>query len=192
MKAVVFFLLASIGIASAQEFSKTGEANIDDPYTNVVNMFSLGQPTDNIRIGVSKKPLEGQTFVCLFYIARTNSNQLWIAPPKFQRAEYFLYDSSHKPVPYSPTYHPPGKTYKNISEVPKNIFNVHEGTMLAPFTMPYDTMVLTNVFRLREPGDYKLVAKARIMKINGDGSLSLVSFPPASLMIHMDESFVAK
>ena len=49
-------------------------------------------------------------------------------------------------------------------------------------------MVLTNVFDLREAGDYKLVAKARIMKINGDGSLSLVIFPPASLMIHVGES----
>ena len=73
--------------------------------------------------------------------------------------------------------------------MPKNVFDVHEGTMFAPFLKtPYDAMVLTNVFDLREAGDYKLVAKARIMKINGDGSLSLVIFPPASLMIHVGES----
>jgi hypothetical protein len=188
MKMFLCFLLVSIAIAGAQEIPKMSAGGSS---TNVLDKFTLGQPRDNIRVGISKEPMEGQTFVCLFYVGRTNSNQLWIAPPKFQRAEYFLYDSSHKPVPYAPTYHPPGKTYKNISEVPKNVFNVHEGTMSSPFRMPYDVITLTNVFELADDGNYTLVAKARIMKINSDGSLSLVSFPQASLTVHVDRSSLA-
>ncbi len=102
--------------------------------------------------------------------------------------EYYLYDSSGKVIPYLETYHPANKIYKSISKVPKNVHNVHEGTMWPPFTMPYDQIALTNVFQIERGGDYKLVAKARIMKINGDGSLSVIEFPPVSLPIHWDQS----
>lgn len=175
-------------IGSAQQTPRIFEnTNIVASYGNLLDDFALGQPANDIVVGISKRALPSDIFVCLFYIGQTNSNQLWIAPPQFQRVDYFLYDSSNQAVSYSRTYNPANKTYKLISEVPKNVFNVYEGLMGAPFTMPYDQVVLTNVFQIVRAGDYKLVARGRIMKINNDGTLRLVEFPPASLTIHIDD-----
>ena len=56
--------------------------------------------------------------------------------------------------------------------------------------MPYDEITLTNIFQVEHGGDYKLVAKGRIMKINGDSSLSVMEFPPVSLPIHIRDEDV--
>jgi hypothetical protein len=95
-------------------------------------------------------------------------------------------------VPNLTTYHPDNKTYKSIYEVPKNVHNVYDGLMGPPFSMPYEQIALTNVFQVEHGGDYTLVAKARIMKINDDKSLSTVEFPPVSLPIHIRDEDVPK
>jgi hypothetical protein len=128
-------------------------------YTNLLNYFVLGQPTNDICVGISKLS-QATAIICLFYVGETNSNRLWIAPPRFQRAEYYLYDS---------------------------FGNVHEGLISPPFTMPYDEASLTNIFQIEHRGDYKLLVKGRIMKINDDSSLSIMEFPLVSLAVHIQE-----
>ena len=59
-----------------------------------------------------------------------------------------------------------------------------------PFSMPYEQSTLTDIFQIEHGGDYRLVAKGRIMKINDDSSLSIVEFPPVSLMIHLRDEDV--
>lgn len=159
-------------------------------YVKYTELYALGEPTNDICVGVLKKP-NPNFYVCLFYVGQTNSNQLWIAPPQFQRGEYYLYDSSGKAMPYLAKYHPANKIYKTSHEVPKNIHNLYEGLMGSPFTMPYDQIALTNVFQVEQGGDYKLVVKGRIMKINDDSSLSVVKFPPVSLTVHFQNEDVS-
>ena len=103
-----------------------------------------------------------------------------MGPPQFQRVEYYLYDSSHKAVPYLAAYHPANTIYKTISKVPKNVHNVYVGLMGIDREVPtpYGQVALTNIFQIEHGGDYKLVAKGRIMKINDDSSLSIIDFPP--------------
>jgi hypothetical protein len=155
-------------------------------HINIPSDFVLGQSTNDISIGISSLSCSN-IFVCLFYVGQTNSSQLWVAPPQFKRVEYYLYDSSGKAIPYLATYHPASKIYKTILEVPKNVHGVHKGTMWPPFTMPYDQVTLTNVFQVGHAGDYKLVVKGRIMKINDDSSLSILEFPLVSMPVHLRE-----
>ena len=160
--------------------------------TNLAKYFALGQSTNDISLGILTNSSESNIFVCLLYVGQTNSRQFWVAPPQFQRVEYYLYDSSAKVVPYLATYHPINKNYETISEVPKNVNNVHEGIMWSPFPMPYDQAILTNIFQIEHSGNYKLIVKGRIMKINADSSLSMVKFPPVSLAIHLGDEDVSK
>lgn len=193
-KILIFSCLVGLISFSRAEADETTQANsnkivLNANYTNLLKDFALGEPTNDICVGILKKP-QPNLFVCLLYVGQTNSNQLWIAPPKFQRGEYYLYDSSGKVIPYLVKYHPANKIYKSISKVPKNEHNVYEGLMGPPFTMPYDQIALTNVFQIEQGGDYKLVVKGRIMKINDDSSLSVVEFPPVLLPVHIRDEDV--
>ena len=62
--------------------------------------------------------------------------------------------------------------------------------MWPPFSMPYEQNTLTDIFQIEHGGDYRLVAKGRIMKIKDDGSLSVMEFPPVSLPIHLRDEDV--
>jgi len=174
--------------------SENNQSNVDiavhgENYTNFVSNFVLGQPTNDICLAILKST-KPSAFICLYYVGRTNSNRFWMAPPRFQRAEYYLYDSSGKVMPYLAAYHPDNKAYKSISDAAKNAHSVYEGLMAPPFTMPYDQIALTNVFQVQHSGDYKLIVKGRIMKINDDSSLSILEIPPVSLLIHFREEDV--
>lgn len=160
-------------------------------YTNLLTHFTLGQPTNGVCVGILN-PAQPKLSVCLLCVGQTNRNQFWIAPPQFQRVEYYLYDSStSKLVPYQKTYHTYNKVYNRIYDVPKNSHNAYQGVMWPPFSMPYDQITLTNVFNIGHGGEYKLIARARIMKINRNSSLSVVEFPPVSLTIHVRDQDVA-
>jgi hypothetical protein len=157
--------------------------------TNFLNGYVCGQPTNDISVGIRFfNSSQSNIMVCLLSTNEANSHQLWIAPPKFQRVEYYLYDSSRKAVPYLAAYHPANKIYKTISQVPKNVHGVHKGTMWPPFSMPYEQNTLKDIFQIEHGGDYKLVAKGRLMKINDDGSLSVIEFPLVSIPVHLDQS----
>ncbi len=157
-------------------------------HTNLLNGYVCGQPTNDICLGIKcLNSTRSNIIVCLLCVGQTNSNELWIAPPKFQRVQYHLYDSTLKAVPYLRTYHPADKTYKTSREVPKNPHNVYEGLMWPPFSLPYEHSTLTGMFRIEHGGDYTLVAKGRIMKINDDSCLSTIELPPVSLPIHLND-----
>jgi hypothetical protein len=160
-------------------------------YASLLKQFVLGQPQSNISVGISKSSNPTNIFVCLVYVGQTNSSQSWIAPPQFQRAEYYLYDASGNVIPYLAYYRPANKIYKTISEVPKDVHNVSKGLMWPPFTMPYEQISLNKVFQIEHGGDYKLVVKGRIMKINDDSTLSVVVFPAVSLLIYLKSEEVS-
>lgn len=147
-------------------------------------------PTNNISVGVRYFTNQTDVLVYLTDVGPTNDHQLWIAPPEFQRVELSLYDSSRKVVPHLVSYRPNNKIYKNVSDVPKNIHNVYIGLMGPPFSLPYEQLTLGNVFQIEHSGDYKLVAKGRILKINDDSSLSVIEFPPVILPIHLRDEDV--
>lgn len=196
IKILILFCFASLSLLTI-EAADTTQTNsnatpLDANHTNFLNGYVCGQPTNDISVGIRFfNSSQSNIFVCLFPAGQTNRQQLWIAPPQFQRVEYYLYDSFHKAVPYLATYHPANKIYKTISDVPKNVHGVHEGTMWGPpFSMPYEQSTLTDIFQIEHGGDYRLVAKGRIMKINDDSSLSIVEFPPVSLMIHLRDEDV--
>jgi hypothetical protein len=177
---------AVFSVGAAAQIKTNSDTNLFSVDTNLLNSFVLGQPTNDVSVGILKNSSPSNTVVCLLYVGQTKSRQFWIAPPQFQRVEYYLYDSSGKVVPYLATYHPTNKKYKTIDEVPKNMHNVHEGIMWPPFSMPYEQSSLTDIFQIEHGGDYKLVVRGRIMKINDDSSLSIVEFPSVSLPIHLD------
>jgi hypothetical protein len=194
IKILIFSCLVSLVSLSRVKASETtqdisNKIVLNANYTNLLKEFALGEMTNGICVGILKKP-QPNFYVCLLYVGQTNSSQLWIAPPKFQRGEYYLYDSSGKVIPYLEKYHPANTIYNFISKVPKNVHNVYEGLMGPPFAMPYDQIALTNVFQIEQGGDYKLVVKCRIMKIQDDGSLSVMEFPPVSLPIHLRDEDV--
>lgn len=197
--------LANIFLVEAAEM-KTIKTNSDTTeigviYTNFLNSFVWGQPTNNLSLGIKFlnptvcKAGQPDVLVYLLNVGPTNMGwNVWIGPPNFQRVEFQLFDSAKKDLPYSVVYHPVSKVYKTASEIPKNIHNVRIG-QVAPrrdFPAPYDEIILTNVFRIGRGGDYVLVAKGRIMKINSDSSLRMVEFPPISLSIHLDDQVVSK
>lgn len=181
---VVAVLFSAIGADRAKTNTPTwlpGEWQ-----TNRSNGFVVGQPTNNISIGIRfLNGSQSELFVCLLADPQANSQQFWVAPPDFQRVEYSLSDSAGKAISYLPTYRPPKRVYKTISEVPKNLHGAREGTMWPPFSMPYMESRLTDIFQIDHAGDFNLVVKGRIMEINGDSSLSLIEFPPVSLTLHL-------
>jgi hypothetical protein len=159
--------------------------------TNSLNGYVCGQATNGIAVAIKFfNSSHSNIMACLLSTSQVDRNQLWIAPPQFQRIEYYLYDSSQKVVPYLAAYHPANRSFKTISDAPKNVHNVHEGTMWPPFSMPYEQNTLTDIFQIEHGGDYRLVAKGRIMKIKDDGSLSVMEFPPVSLPIHLRDEDV--
>ncbi len=199
IKTIIFSCFVSLttffSVEAADQIKTNSTADLlNEIQTNLLKSFALGQPTNDISLGIkSVNSSQSNIFVCLFYVGQTNSRQFWIAPPRFQRVEYYLYDSSGKVVPYQATYHPANKIYKTISDVPKNVHGVREGLMAPPFSMPYEQSTLTDIFQIEHGGDYRLVAKGRAMKINDDGSLSIIEFPPVSLPIHLrDEDMPTK
>jgi hypothetical protein len=193
LKIKIAILSCLVGFANflAIEAADTTQTNsnattLDANPGNFLNGYVCGKPTNGISAGIRFfNSSQSNIMVCLFSTSQANRNQFWIAPPQFQRVEYYLYDSSHKAVPYLATYHPANKIYKASHEVPKNVYNVYEGLMASPFTMPYEENTLTDIFQIKHGGDYRLVAKGRIMKINDDGSLSLMEFPQVSILIHL-------
>jgi hypothetical protein len=182
--------LSGIPAAETKQTHSNG-AVLDTNYASLLRQFALGQPNGNISVGISKSSNPTNIFVCLLYAGQTNSSQLWIAPPQFQRDEYYLYDASGNAIPYLASYHPVNKIYKTISEVPRDVHNVSKGLMGPPFTMPYEQISLTKVFQIEHGGDYKLVVKGRIMKINDDSTLSVMVFPPVSLLIYLKSEEVS-
>ncbi len=196
IKLLVLLCLVSLANCLVAEAVETPQTKSHAPErdatgTNSLNGYVCGKPTNDILAAIRFFELpQPNVMVCLLNVGQTNSRQLWIAPPQFQRVEYYLYDSSGKVVPYLATYHPANKIYKTISEVPKNVHNVYKGLMGSPFPMPYDQAILTNIFQIEHGGNYKLTAKGRIMKINADSSLSVVMFPPVSLTIHLADKDV--
>jgi hypothetical protein len=193
MKVLMLFYLVSVacfvGIRAAGQLKTNDNEHLLEEDATFVNGYDLGLPTNGICVGVkSLDSSQSTVIVCLLTLGQTNSHQLWIAPPQFQRVQYSLFDSSHKEVPYRKSYHPANKIFKSISEIPKNVHNVHEGTMWPPFPMPYEETPLIDIFQIEHGGVYELVAKGRILKINDDSSLSLVEFPAVSIPIHVQKS----
>jgi len=199
-KTAVFSCFVSLTVffsAEAAEIIQTNSGSaLDATCTEFVNSFVWGQPINNLSLGITylnpsnRSGEKSDVLVCLLDVGPTNITWWrWMGPPQFQRVELYLYDSSGRVVPYLATYHPANKIYKILSEVPKNVHNVRIGHIIPSreFPVPYERIALTNIFQIEHGGDYKLVARGRIMKINDDSSLSIIEFPPISLPIHWDK-----
>jgi hypothetical protein len=198
MKIKLLFLLCLTGFLNVLVVGsvRANQTNVDATVSAFIGRFTWSKPIEDLSLGVSFiRPADrfgdkSDVLIYLLDIGQTNKSKWWIGPPKFQRCEYYLYDSLGKVTPYLTTYHPANKVYKTISEVPKNIHNVYIG-LTGPYKetpVPYDRITLTNIFQIEHGGDYKLVAKGRLMKINDDGSLSVIEFPLVSIPVHLDQS----
>ena len=173
---------------------------IETNQNDLIRSFAWGDPKDNVSAGVKtlnrsdRESMHADVLVCLLNIGKIDASQYaWIAPPDFQRVEWFMYDLSGKPIPYSPKYHPVDKKYQFISEVPRDAHHVHMGLLLLRNDFPrlYEQAMLTNVFQIENDGDYKLVVKARLMEIHDDLPLSTVILPPVSLTVHFQNGEIA-
>jgi hypothetical protein len=164
-------------------------SNLEPYNTTITNgfLYTEATGTNGASVGIrlhNEEPIN--IYVDIFFDTKVAERSFWIAPPQFQRVEYFLYDSGGKPVLFSTEYSPPNREYKTLTEVPKGTHNEPKGIMMeSQFPMFYDQAALTNIFQITNNGDYKLVVKVRIMKVNNDSTLSLMEFPSVSLPIHI-------
>ena len=200
MKTKIFLFLFLGGLANIFTV-KAAETAQTDSNAAFIKRFVWSTPTNNLSLGITylsptnRSGQKADVLVYLLDVGTTNTTWWrWMGPPQFQRVEFNLYDSSQKIVPYLVSYHPANKAYKTISELPQNVHNVRVGHVIPSREVPspYDQITLTNVFQIDHRGDYKLIAKGRIMKINADSSLSVVRFPPVSLQIHIRDEDVPK
>ncbi len=197
-KILIFLCLGNLAIYFTGKAEEITQTNSNAAF---IKEFVWSAPTNNLSLGITYlNPTnhfgeKSGVLVYLLDVGPTNTTWWrWMGPPQFKRVEYYLYDSSQKVVPYSATYHTSNKFYKTVSEIPQNVHNVRVGHVILSreVPVPYDQITLTNIFQIEHGGDYKLVVKGRIMKINDDSSLSVVRFPPVSLTIHLGDEDVPK
>ncbi len=197
-KILIFLCLGGLANFFTVNAAETTQTNSDAAF---IKELVWSAPTNNLSLGITylsptnRFGEKSDVLVYLLDVGPTNTTWWrWMGPPQFQRVKYHLYDSSQRAVPYSAKYRPTNKVYNTISEIPQNVHNVRVGHVILSreVPVPYDRITLTNIFQIEQGGDYTLVVKGRIIKINGDSSLSVVEFSPVSLAIHLRDEDVPK
>lgn len=182
-------------------FNLTKNISID---TNIWLSVVWGKPTNNLCLiakflNPAKRTTEKyDVYFDLLEVGSTNTYWNLRAPPKFQRVNLELYDESGKRVAYQSAHVDfTNEDYEYFSDIPKNGRGIRVGRIMPnrESPIPYDGINLTNIFQVEHDGNYKLVVKGRIIKVNlddgrnsGDHSLSIIEFPSISLPVQLNST----
>ncbi len=157
------------------------------------NNLALGVKFWSVSARVTKEPTVA---AYLENVGPTNMAWEWLAPPDFRRIDLTLYDAAGREVQRVPgSRSSPERHYRFLWEVPKDWHGVRLGTLFLPANdpIPYEATNLMSVFRIETPGEYRLIAKGRIMRKGGqDSALTIVELPAVGVTLHLSDADVRK
>jgi hypothetical protein len=206
---IMFALLWANGMSVDR--AKAQPASIINSDTNIWGNILWGKPTNSIWLGLKLVPEQSKI---RFYIigVETNMGHGFIAPRGIQPIEIMLLDESGAQiVRETSSTQFTNRVYKTLAEVPKNSRRVSIGHLqlqgqtpiqLAEITITNYTKSeespasvglittwpiqdrITNVFRIGHLGDFTLVVKGRVMRIEPKtGNLTPIELPSVSARI---------